>query len=234
MNIGDKVRFLNEVGGGIITGFQDTKTVLVENEDGFEIPMLVSQVVVIDTNDYNIPIKDKKKTKPSLTSVSNSNVEDDDYDPADRPITFRAAPLERRGGDQLSVHLGFTAAEAKDAGTKDFLTHLINDSNYYLQYVYMTSFEGLWQTRCTGLLEPNKKFVIDEFSLSDLPQMEHICLQIIPYKQGKPFVLKPAMCLEQRLDATKFYRDSAFRVSRFFRVPALVYDLVLNDTVACR
>lgn len=54
MKIGDKVRFLNEVGGGVISGFPDKDTVLVCDEDGFEIPTLRKEVVVIDTNDYNI------------------------------------------------------------------------------------------------------------------------------------------------------------------------------------
>ena len=38
MKIGDKVRFLSEVGGGIVSGFQDKDTVLVRDEDGFDIP----------------------------------------------------------------------------------------------------------------------------------------------------------------------------------------------------
>ena len=48
MQIGDKVRFVSEVGGGIVTRFEGKNTVFVEDEDGFEVPMLVSQVVVID------------------------------------------------------------------------------------------------------------------------------------------------------------------------------------------
>ena len=39
MKIGDKVRFLSEVGGGVVTGFQEKDIVLVEDADGFDIPM---------------------------------------------------------------------------------------------------------------------------------------------------------------------------------------------------
>ena len=35
MKIGDKVRFLSEVGGGVVTGFQGKDMVLVEDADGF-------------------------------------------------------------------------------------------------------------------------------------------------------------------------------------------------------
>ena len=37
MKIGDKVRFLSEVGGGVVAGFQGKNIVLVEDEDGFQI-----------------------------------------------------------------------------------------------------------------------------------------------------------------------------------------------------
>ena len=37
-----------------MSGFQGKDLVLVQDEDGFDIPMLKSQVVVIDTDDYNI------------------------------------------------------------------------------------------------------------------------------------------------------------------------------------
>lgn len=44
MKIGDKVRFLSEVGGGIVRGFQGKDVALVEGDDGFEIPMLIKSV----------------------------------------------------------------------------------------------------------------------------------------------------------------------------------------------
>ena len=52
MKKGDQVRFLHEVGGGTVSGFQGKNIVLVEDEDGFEIPMLMTDVVVIGNEDY--------------------------------------------------------------------------------------------------------------------------------------------------------------------------------------
>lgn len=51
MKIGDKVRFLSEVGGGKISGFQGNNIVLVEDEDGFEIPTPINDVVVVGNDD---------------------------------------------------------------------------------------------------------------------------------------------------------------------------------------
>src|SRR4051812_32346189 len=49
LRIGDKVRFLNEVGEGVISRIKDKQTVFVEMQDGFEIPFLTSQLVPIHT-----------------------------------------------------------------------------------------------------------------------------------------------------------------------------------------
>lgn len=51
MKIGDKVRFLDAMGGGKVTGFKGTNLVLVEDEDGFEIPTLITQCVVVTDED---------------------------------------------------------------------------------------------------------------------------------------------------------------------------------------
>lgn len=48
MKVGDKVRFLDSVGGGTVKSIDSRGMVMVEDEDGFEIPALASQCVVID------------------------------------------------------------------------------------------------------------------------------------------------------------------------------------------
>ena len=51
IQIGDKVRFLNSVGGGVVRGFRGKDQVLVEDEDGFEVPALIKECVVVGGND---------------------------------------------------------------------------------------------------------------------------------------------------------------------------------------
>lgn len=63
MNIGDKVRFLNDVGGGKITAFRKGGIVLVEDEDGFDIPVNENEIVVVETNRLNIK---QEKTAPKV------------------------------------------------------------------------------------------------------------------------------------------------------------------------
>ena len=50
MKIGDKVRFLNDVGGGEVVGFQGRDIAVVRDADGFDIPTLVKECVVVSTD----------------------------------------------------------------------------------------------------------------------------------------------------------------------------------------
>ncbi len=44
--IGDKVRFLDEQGGGTVTAILDNRMIKIETEDGFEIPVLSSELIL--------------------------------------------------------------------------------------------------------------------------------------------------------------------------------------------
>ena len=130
MKIGDKVRFLSEVGGGIVRGFQGKDIALVEGEDGFEIPMLIKECVVIQTDDYNIPMK-------SVSKPQQAPVEDEEEEEDDRPITYRAPEI--RGNDVLNVYLAFVPHDIKAITTTGFDAYLVNDSNYFIDYIYLSA-----------------------------------------------------------------------------------------------
>jgi hypothetical protein len=56
---GDKVRFLNENGGGIITKIISPQMVSVAIEEGFEIPTLTSELLIIESSDAGSRFFDK-------------------------------------------------------------------------------------------------------------------------------------------------------------------------------
>jgi hypothetical protein len=64
MKIGDKVRFLDEVGGGIVKSFTGKDTVWIEDADGFDIPMLIKDCITIETDDYNMKLKRPEHVTP--------------------------------------------------------------------------------------------------------------------------------------------------------------------------
>ncbi|MCF0197286.1 MAG: DUF2027 domain-containing protein [Bacteroidaceae bacterium] len=236
MKIGDKVRFLSEVGGGRVSGFQGKDIVLVEDEDGFDIPMLRTQVVVIDTDDYNIVRKTTKASAEAVTpsaepvqkqQVSSPTQSSDD--PSDGVITFKAKPVERRGGDLLNLYLAFVPDDVKLMNTTAFEAYLVNDSNYYVQVLYLNASGTNWRMRCCTVIEPNCKQFVEAFDRSVLNDLERVCVQAIAWKQDKDFVLKPAVSAELRLDVTKFYKLHTFQPNEFFRDPNWTVPVVKDD-----
>lgn len=221
MKIGDKVRFLSEVGGGIVKGFQGKDIVLVEDADGFDIPMQIRDCVVIDTDDYNMKRKAAPAPKPAEQPVLTKPVK------PELPGIQRQP--ETRGGDTLNVLLAFVPEDVKAISTTPFEAYLVNDSNYYLYYTYLSAEGKAWKSRSHGLVEPNTKLLLEDFTKDVLNELERVAVQLIAFKDSKTFSMKPAVSVELRIDTVKFYKLHTFRESDFFEEPALVYEIVTND-----
>lgn len=217
MKIGDRVRFLNEVGGGIVTGFKGKDIVLVEDADGFDFPMLIRECVVIETDDYNI--KRKSSSGPVSVQPEKKIIKPE--------ITLR--PVELSGGDKLNVFLAFVPDDIKVISNTSFASYLVNDSNYFMYYQYLSAEGKAWKSRSHGLLEPNTKLLLEEFGREVLNEIEHVAIQLIAFKDGKTFAQKPAVSVEFRIDTVKFYKLHTFSESVFFEEPVLIYDIVKAD-----
>ena len=254
MKIGDKVRFLSEVGGGRVSGFQGKDIVLVEDEDGFEIPTSVRDVVVVEQDDYamgkmiSAKMEAQQKAEEhaatelhqdsrSIKSILNDHYEQtdmhvDEYDAADREITFRAPVQEREGGNKLSAYLAFVPVDIKEITHTRFETYIVNDSNYYIHYSYLVAEGNAWTLKSVGEVEPNTKLFIEEFGREVLNDMGRIGVQLTAYKKDKPFLLKPAIDVQFRIDPVKFYKLHVFEENEFFEQPSLLFTIVDNDEVA--
>lgn len=217
MKIGDKVRFLNETGGGVVSGFVSKDIVNVRDEDGFDIPMPVRECVVIDTNDYNIKIEPKKEDRPKTEEV-------------EQPVVEKRPLSETREGEKLNVYVAYVPMDVKSMTTTSFEAYLVNDSNYYLYYTYSSGENKNWILRSHGVVEPNVKLFLEEFGKDMLNEMERIKVQFVAFKT-KPYVGKPAVSVEQRIDAVKFYKLHSFVETDFFDTPAMLYDIVRDDVL---
>ena len=244
MKIGDKVRFLSETGGGKVAGFQGNNIVLVEDDDGFQIPTAITDVVVVENDDYSTSriVSDKlakssqeftdgRSIKAKLKEGMDEKLPEEEFDdePADRDFTFRKPIEERKGGNQLSAYLAFVPVNIKEMTDTRFETYFVNDSNYYLHYTYLVAEGANWSLRATGEVEPNTKLYIEEFGRESLNEMQHIAVQILAYKRTKAFILKPTIDVQFRLDPVKFYKLHTFQPNDFFETPALLYTIVEHD-----
>lgn len=219
------MRFLSEVGGGVVAGFQGRNIVLVEDEDGFQIPTQINDVVLVETDDYE---RRREEAAPRKAVAA----DDEDYDPADRPVAFRPQAEERRGGERLSVYLAFVPVDAHELTHTKFEAYVVNDSNYCIHYTYLTAEGANWRLRSLGEVEPNTKLYVEEFGREALNELEHVAVQIVAYKRGKSFMLKPAVDVQLRIDTVKFYKLHTFRENDFFEQDALLFPVIEDDKPA--
>lgn len=136
MKIGDRVRFLNETGGGIITEFMNEEMVRVLTEDGFEFPVLKKEVIVVrakpedfeetgEVKSENIEATEKKKRtladyldkKKQVIGASKLKDKKIKPTPAIEEVDLHIQHI-------LSNHENFTAGEILEAQMARFTTAL--------------------------------------------------------------------------------------------------------------
>lgn len=227
MKIGDNVRFLNDVGGGVVTGFQGKNIVLVEDQDGFDVPTPIHEVVVIETDNYNTP------RAKSVSKKKEHSARESERAPEKREIRSEEPDLsqvyETKEGDELNVYLAYVPDDVKAITTTPFTAYLVNDSNYFMYYTYCAAEGKAWQVRSHGLLEPNSKYLLEEFEKKDLNDLTRVSIHLVPFKLNKSFAMKQAMSVELRIDIVKFYKLHSFSDSDFFDEPALQYEVIRHD-----
>lgn len=217
MKIGDKIRFLTTTGGGIVRGFQGKDIVLVEDEGGFEIPVLMKECVVIEPAKEE-QVRQSNKPSTAVQQLAQRQEPEEKYE-----------VIETKGGEQISTHLVYLANDIKSLSTTNFECYLVNESNYYLMYNYMSEVPQGWISRANGVIEPNTKLFLEEFEKENLNDIERVYLQFIAYKEDKPFTLKEATSKELKIDTTKFYKLHSFKENDFFDENAIVYTVVNKD-----
>lgn len=227
IKIGDKVRFLNSTGGGTVVKLKGKDLAIVEDEDGFEVPVLARECVVVAEAGTPAAARTAAPAAPaSPAGKPSGGIPKETRQAAPEP---EYVPEETPGGDLLQISLAFLPAEGHASTSSGFEAYLINESNYYLLFNYMSTPGSSWTSRCNGLIEPNTQLRIDEFALEVLNNFSRIALQFIAYKEDKPYSLKQPYALEQPLDVVKFYKQTTFTANNYFDDDAWIIPLVKND-----
>ncbi len=217
--VGDIVRFLNAVGGGRIVRIDGN--IAYVDEDGFETPILVKECVVITPAEGNKPKVESKYVAPTIVPEQAKSPKPEEVE-------------ETATGDVINVVLGYEPVELKHLNTTTYNAYLVNDSNYYLYFTYLTrSSIGNWVTKYAGIIEPNIQMHLNEVTHADLPEMDRVAIQYVAFKRDKEFKLKAPVAVEYRLDTTKFFKLHCFHDNPYFDTPVIALDIVKND-VPCR
>lgn len=219
IKIGDRVRFLNSTGGGVVRSFRDRNIVLVEEDDGFETPVLVTDVVVVEpTNQYNFVTTPRPDRSAETKQPEARQPEPEPYTPA-------AAETEE--GEQLSVYLAFVPSDVRHLDEATFDLYIVNDSNYYISFALASAGEQM-TLLYADTVEPATKLLLGTIEPDSLNLYASLRFQAHAYKQHA-YSFKPAIDSPIRLTLTRFMKLHAFVENDFFDSVALLEPVVRDD-----
>jgi len=205
LKIGDKVKFLNASGGGIVVKVIDSRMVSILGEEGFEIPTLASELILIDPRDaggrffedhYNIP--DFPDTQP------------EEEVPADDRLQPLASHITRNRKSE-DIWLAFVPHDQKWLITGSMDIWLINNTSYDMLYnIFSKTHTGHFEGMDYGSIFPDSRLLLDTINRETLTHWTEGTLQFLFHKQQTPIVLPPFNS-EFNVDGKKFYKEGNYR-----------------------
>lgn len=216
VTVGCKVRFLNDVGGGEVIRIIDKRTALVKTFDGFEMPALLSELVVVEPAADQLlqdkPVQEKKTAEAIHKKKSKLEV-------TRQPV--EKSEVADSSGDEISLDIAFLPSNISNLQQSNFDMYLVNDSSYRVFYVLSNVIDDTHTPISTGILQPDTKILVKRLNPEDISKLILMNLQAIyhkniPYKPFQPEFYDIA------LDPIKLYKRGNFKQNNFFDTDAFI------------
>lgn len=219
LKIGDKVKFLNSVGGGRVTGYASPKVVNVEDDQGFEIPTLITELVKVEevsatpaTRSYETsrsPISagvsaERLQSKPSAAPVREKETQPLFASSAAKPASAKGA-----------YFIGFVPQVPTMPLSGEIKAWLINDTRHPVLYHLALLSDNEYQSEKSGKLAAYSRVPLKGFTHEDLSHFPAFGFQIMP-APGKSAELKKAVVATVRVNPVKFYKETIYIDNSYF------------------
>jgi len=217
IKVGDKVKFLNDVGGGIVTGFVNKNVANVENEDGFEIPYPISKLINESAPELS---KDYKGPKTeTFSSETEIKAEKPEMETEGKIIT---------GKDLPEFFFCFVPTDSKNPLAGEIEMYLVNDSNFNVLY-HFSHFTGTHYISVGhGNVKPNSKIKLESMVQSELNELPDYCFQLIYFANEQKEWQQPIL-KKFKINPVKFYKESSYHSNFFFENNAMI--LQISDNI---
>lgn len=209
-NPGDRVKFLNEVGGGVITKISGT-VIYVENEDGFELPVSAAEIIPA------VPVVAPKA--PSAPAPENDI------------LLSKGTPASvvATGSDAPRMYMALLPENTQNPPDGNIRLFIVNACNCCALYLY-SHFDGKrYVTKATGKMEPNTKLQLETLASKELNSLPRFCFSVLSYCTESP---TPAQYITKTIDINpvRFYKTAGFISSEFFGQPVMLLPITCADT----
>jgi len=224
--IGDKVKFLNDHGGGVVTKIISTSLVNVQIEDGFEIPTVVSELLKVEETEQ--PSRHIFMDQTNLRQQPPSQQNSTQHDVAD--FEDRTSPLEifrSKGDDKKGIYLAYVPHDQKWLLTGLLDVFLVNYTDYEILFsLFLRKPNGAWQGEDYDVLKPNSKVLLDSIEREQIEKWSYGILQVLFHKDLSSKVLSPLSSVFSFKPA-KLYRENSYQDSTFINGKSFL--LIVNE-----
>ncbi len=223
LKIGDKVKFLNAKGGGKVTGFVSKKVVNVEDDEGFEVPCLITELVKDERFE-------KSTSAPSIPSVSRKVTSET---PETRKPKKESQPLFASSYGKPAVQGGaFFVAFVPEVPSMplsgEIKAWLVNDSAKTVLYHFSLLSGGYYVSEKSGRLGPYSTVPLKGFTHDDFSSFPDFGIQILPFENSGRELLE-AVVKTLKVNPVKFYKETSFTGNAYFTSRAYLINLTEKE-----
>ncbi len=204
--VGEKVCFLNESRDGIVTKIINSKMVSVAIEEGFEIPVLISELAPIVMPDY---IQDKKEynlqQEPSVIN-QNEVLEENEQ--------ISSIFVSPNGSHDKGIFMAYVPEKDNNLLSANLSVFLINNTSYDLLFSYYLKSENKYIGTDYDRLDAESKYLLQNIDKSQLGEWTELRFQILFFKKESS-TIKPPLDKEIKIKPIKFYKEENYKYSPF-------------------
>jgi hypothetical protein len=229
-NIGDKVKFLNTKGGGIVSKIISPTLVNVMIEDGFEIPTVTSEIIKVDQQGKVASMFDedfgtsRQSSVVSRQSTGNSELKTQN---SELEIPDRQTPLGNysfRAKNTPGVYLAFVPHDQKWMVTGIVEIYLVNYTPMNVLYAFFLEGEKKLFGKDYDVLFAGNKILIDTIDRDELLKWTKGIVQLIFFHENPEKIYMPVSS-EFDLSPSRFNDEHNYKASQFMEESLLLVSL---------
>ena len=216
--IGDKIKFIDEVGGGVVTAIIDTRLVKVKTDDGFEMPVMTSNLMP----DYRSMPADESPTKVVPPAMLPKEEEEPEFISEINPW----GKVKEENG----VYLAFEPHEQQWLLTGDMDVVLINNTSYELLYNLFLKRNDSIEGVDFNSVPANSKIVIETISREEVDEWISGYIQLLFHSDSPDKVYLPVHSVID-IRTGRFFKEGSYTANTLLNNKAILVTVATQNTL---
>lgn len=203
---GDRVRFLNQTGGGIVSRVLNSFMVSVAIEDGFEIPIMVSELVLVEQREDQGRMFNREETVTTATIPAEIPQPNGGFE--------RLSPILNKGlaaSVPSGFYLAYVPVKQDQLLISNIDIYLINHSPSDILFsLFLKEDTGKYSGFDYGSVEKSSKILIESVIREDINLWINGILQILVHSDEVVIPLAP-LNISFKIKGSSLFNENSFR-----------------------